>query len=166
LGLRDVVLQVARIWLDSLGFGAYRCRTGRKPVDHWIGVGGGHSFVSVECAYGCPIGDRRKHRMCERRTPSVSVVLVRLASVLAVVCVASFVPGRATAQTEQPGVVPNQKHQTGALLGLGKNYPSRSAPRRASPSRLVTPRRARTVAAGITSIFGSTIWSPRSSPFR
>jgi hypothetical protein len=50
--------------------------------------------------------------------------MVRLATLIAVVCVAWFVPGRATAQTEQPGVVPSEKHQTGALLGLGKNYPS------------------------------------------
>ena len=73
---------------------------------------------------GAHMGTGANHRKSERRMPSVSAVLVRLASVLAVVCVASFVPGRATAQTEQPGVVPNQKHQTGALLGLGKNYPS------------------------------------------
>jgi hypothetical protein len=73
---------------------------------------------------GALMGTGANHRKSERRMPSVSAVLVRLASMLAVVCVASFVPGRATAQTEQPGVVPNQKHQTGALLGLGKNYPS------------------------------------------
>lgn len=48
---------------------------------------------------------------------------IRIAGPLAIVCAAWLVPCRATAQTEQPGVVPSQKHQAGALLGLGKNYP-------------------------------------------
>jgi hypothetical protein len=60
----------------------------------------------------------------EGRISGRSSMWIRLAGSLAIVCVVSLVPDRATAQTEQPGVVPNQKHQAGALLGLGKNYPS------------------------------------------
>ena len=73
---------------------------------------------------GALVGTGANHRVPERRIHAGSMVWVRIASLLAAVCVALVVPGRAAAQTEQPGVVANQKHQTGALLGLGKNYPS------------------------------------------
>jgi hypothetical protein len=49
--------------------------------------------------------------------------LIGLTAVVGAVA-AGLVPARAVAQTGQPGVVPNPKHQQGALLGLGQNYPS------------------------------------------
>lgn len=50
----------------------------------------------------------------------------RRATLIAVVGAVSagVFSARATAQTGQPGVVPNPKHQQGVLLGLGQNYPS------------------------------------------
>jgi hypothetical protein len=41
----------------------------------------------------------------------------------------SAIPSRASAQTGQPGTVPNaNKHQEGALLALGQNYPNPFSP--------------------------------------
>lgn len=43
---------------------------------------------------------------------------------LAIAVAACSTPRHAAGQTGQPGVVPSPKHQEGALLALGQNYPS------------------------------------------
>lgn len=73
---------------------------------------------------GAHQGTGANDRVPERGIVRRSSVWIRLAGALAIVCAVSLFPGRAIAQTEQPGVATNQKHQAGALLGLGKNYPS------------------------------------------
>jgi len=73
---------------------------------------------------GAHLGTGAIHRAPARRITAAWSVCHCVAGVFAIACAVLLVPGRATAQTEQPGVMPNQKHQAGALLGLGKNYPS------------------------------------------
>lgn len=60
-----------------------------------------------------------------------NATLVRTVGMVAFVSLmcSVFVPARAFAQTGQPGSLPNStKHQEGALLALGRNYPNPFSP--------------------------------------
>lgn len=63
---------------------------------------------------------------CARRGPAWRgpPVWRHVVGVLAAACAMACLAHSASAQTDQPGLVPNAKHQQGALLGLGQNYPS------------------------------------------
>ncbi len=64
----------------------------------------------------------------ERATYATPLRMVAAIAFVSAVCVA-VLPGRALAQTGQPGSIPNAtKHQEGALLALGRNYPNPFSP--------------------------------------
>ena len=64
----------------------------------------------------------------ERARYATPLRMVAVIAFVSVVC-AALIPGGASAQTGQPGSMPNAtKHQEGALLALGRNYPNPFSP--------------------------------------
>jgi hypothetical protein len=74
--------------------------------------------------------------------PGASAMSRWRGGVIAVCCLGllSLMPSRGAAQTGQPGTVPNpNKHQEGALLALGQNYPNPFSPATRIPFTVGNP---------------------------